>query len=67
MNSDRVSIIDVSNGNFERLAEAGLPGITMKTQEQLNILTSSYSSYSELAQYLFLLGSYSWQEHDVLV
>lgn len=49
MSSDRVSIIDVSNGNFERLAEAGLPGITMKTQEQLNILTSSYSSYSELA------------------
>ena len=49
MSSDRVSIIDVSNGNFERLAEVGLPGITMKTQEQLNILTSSYSSYSELA------------------
>lgn len=49
MSSDRVSIIDVSNGNFERLAEAGLPGIPMKTQEQLNILTSSYSSYSELA------------------
>lgn len=49
MSSDRVSIIDVSNGNFERLAEVGLPGITMKTQEQLNILTSSYSSYLELA------------------
>ena len=43
MSSDRVSIIDVSNGNFERLAEAGLPGITMKTQEQLNMYSTTGS------------------------
>lgn len=50
MSSDRVSIIDVSNGNFERLAEAGLPGITKKTKEQLDILTADYASYAELDQ-----------------
>lgn len=48
MSSDRVSIIDVANGNFERLAEAELPGITKKTEEQLNILTADYSTYADL-------------------
>lgn len=48
MSSDRVSIIDVSDGNFERLAEAGLPGIKKKTEEQLKVITGDYGSYAEL-------------------
>lgn len=48
VSSDRVSYINVANGKFESLAEAGLPGITMKTREQLTQLTADYSTYGEL-------------------
>lgn len=49
MSSDRVSYLDVSDGKLERVAEAGLPEINMKTQEQLTRLTADYDSYAELA------------------
>jgi hypothetical protein len=50
MSSDRVSYLDISDGKLERVAEAGLPGITMKTQEQLTNMTADYVTYDELSK-----------------
>lgn len=50
MSSDRVSYLDISDGKLERVAEAGLPGITMKTQEQLTNMTADYATYDELSK-----------------
>ena len=50
MSSDRVSYLDISDGKLERVAEAGLPGITMKTQEQLTRMIADYASYDELSK-----------------
>ena len=47
MSSDRVSYLDISDGKLERVAEAGLPGITMKTQEQLTRMIADHASYDE--------------------
>lgn len=48
MSSDRVSYLDITDGKLERLAEVSLPGITMKTQEQLTSMTADHASYDEL-------------------
>ena len=48
MSSDRVSYLRVKDGKFERIAEASLPGVQMKTKEQLLQLAADYSSLSEL-------------------
>ena len=50
MSSDRVSYLDISDGKLERVAEAGLPGITMKTQEQLTSMTAEHATYDELSK-----------------
>ena len=50
MSSDRVSYLDISGGKLERVAEAGLPGITMKTQEQLTRMIADHASYDELSK-----------------
>ncbi len=46
--SDRVSYIKVSSGEFKRVAEAPMPATTMRTKEDLEKLTSTYNSISEL-------------------
>ncbi len=46
--SDRVSYIKISNGDFKKVAEAAMPGTTMRTKEDLEKLTANYSSISEL-------------------
>lgn len=46
--SDRVSYIKVSNGDFKKVAEAAMPGTTMRTKEGLEKLTANYSSIAEL-------------------
>lgn len=48
MSSDRVSYYRTSNGAFTKLGEAGLPSGTMKTDEQLRILTDKYENVSDL-------------------
>lgn len=48
MSSDRVSYLKVKDGKFERITEASLPDIKMKTKEQLLQLAADYSSLSEL-------------------
>lgn len=48
MSSDRVSYLRVKDGKFERVTEASLPDIKMKTKEQLLQLAADYSSLSEL-------------------
>ena len=50
MSSDRVSYLDISDGKLERVAEAGLPGITMKTQEQLTRIIADHATYDELSK-----------------
>lgn len=52
MSSDRVSYLDISDGKLERVAEAGLPGITMKTQEQLTRIIADHATYDELPRRL---------------
>lgn len=49
MSSDRVSYLKVSDGKFERVAEVGLPGLTMRTKDELIRLSADYSSYDELS------------------
>ncbi len=46
--SDRVSYIKVSGGGFEKVAEAAMPGVTMRTMADLEKLTANYSSIAEL-------------------
>ncbi len=46
--SDRVSYIKVANGEFEKVAEAAMPGVTMRTKADLEKLAAIYSSISEL-------------------
>lgn len=46
--SDRVSYIKISNGDFKKVAEAAMPGTTMRTKEDLQKLTANYSSISDL-------------------
>ena len=48
MSSDRVSYIYVGDGSFTRLAEAALPGVNTKTEEQLRALVADYHSVDEL-------------------
>lgn len=50
MSSDRVSYIRVADGKFERVAEAALPGVTMRTKEQLEQLSADYASVDELTR-----------------
>ncbi len=46
--SDRVSYIKISNGEFKKIVEASLPGVTMRSKEDLEKLAANYSSLSEL-------------------
>ncbi len=46
--SDRVSYLKVSDGGFERLAEAPLPGVRARTIDELTTLTANYSSLDDL-------------------
>lgn len=46
--SDRVSYIKVSGGSFEKMAEAAMPGVTMRTKAELEKLTANYSSIAAL-------------------
>ncbi len=46
--SDRVSYIKVSGGGFEKVAEAAMPGVTMRSKADLEKLTANYSSIAEL-------------------
>lgn len=48
MSSDRVSYYKTSGGSFKKLSEAGLPIGTLKTEEQLRILTASYNNVTDL-------------------
>ena len=50
MSSDRVSYLRVADGRLERLAECALPGVTVRTQEQLVRLTAAYGSYDALEE-----------------
>ncbi len=48
MSSDRVSYLKVTDGGFERLAEAPLPGVRMKTADELRTLVGNFNSLEEL-------------------
>ena len=48
MSSDRVSYYKTKDGGFTKMGEAGLPGSTLKTQEQLQILSDKYSNVTDL-------------------
>lgn len=50
MSSDRVSYLDISNGKLEKVAEVGLPGITIKTPEQLTSMIADHATYDELSK-----------------
>lgn len=50
MSSDRVSYLRVSDGKFERLAECALPDVRQRTQEELQRLSATYESYSQLEE-----------------
>ena len=50
MSSDRVSYLDISNGKLEKVAEVGLPGIKMKTPEQLTSMIADHATYDELSK-----------------
>lgn len=58
MGSDRVSYIRVSDGAFTKLAEEALPGVQMRTREQLETLIADYGSVQELqAAAVSILGT----------
>lgn len=48
MSSDRVSYIYVGDGSFTRVGEAPLPGVQLRTSEQLKMLVDDYNSTDEL-------------------
>ena len=48
MSSDRVSYYKTKDGGFTKLGEAGLPGSTVKTKEQLQIRSGKYDSVADL-------------------
>ncbi len=50
MSSDRVSYLCVADGKFERVAEAALPGVTMRTPDELKTISGSHASYDALAE-----------------
>lgn len=57
--SDRVSYIRISDKGFERVAEAAMPGGTMRTKEDLEVLAADYSSISEMEKAVRgVLGDY---------
>ncbi len=48
--SDRVSYIRIAGEEFHKVAEAALPGVTMRTKEELEILAANYSSIGDLTK-----------------
>lgn len=46
--SDRVSYVRISNGGFELIADASLPGVEKHTREQIETLVADYSDYNSL-------------------
>lgn len=67
MSSDRVSYLDISDGKLERVAEAGLPGITMKTQEQLTSMTAEHATYDEVVTAADSCSGFVGNRHAVVV